>query len=248
MSKRNAARVYGKAARLFGGALLVLVGTAWGGAPAPGVSAQDSDAALLGSLRQLRDVFLERIDEEGYKLCPAPKIELGDPPSFGQYLPERNTVVIGAWSHLASHERQGFEAMAQSMGGQASARSVFENGTNRWVFVHELAHWWQTCRHMTRKDSYGEDNGANRIALAFWRERDARFATGIVQGFTALWSSMPSPVPAGESPQSYLDANFAKLAHGDTYTWFQGEMIRTLALESPVPSFHKALSQPLYPW
>ena len=202
---------------------------------------------MLAQLTQLRDAFLRRIDAEGYKLCPAPQIELGDPASFGHFVPERNTVMVGAWTHLAPEERQGFEAMAQSMGGDATGRSVFENGANRWVFVHELAHWWQACRHQTRPQSYAAENGADRIALAFWRERDPRYAVGIVHGYRALLTSMPSPVPEGEAPPQYYDANYAKVSQGNADPWFQATMIAALAEEQPAPSLHRALSQPLYP-
>jgi hypothetical protein len=213
--------------------------------PAP---ADASDAAVLRRLTRLRAVFLKRIDEEGYALCPAPQIELGDPGTFGRYLPERNVVLIGTWSHLSAPEPQAFETMAQTLGGEASAQRVFENGTHRWVFVHELGHWWQACRQLARPQSYAAENGANRIALAFWREREPRFAAGIVHGFAALLGSAPSPLPDGQPAQGYFEANFRAIAQTDAYTWFQGKMIVELAAEMPPPSLHRALSQPLYPW
>jgi hypothetical protein len=226
------------------GLLGLVVCTALGAAPA---AAPDPEAAALAQLTQLRDAFLKRIDAEGYKLCPAPQIELGDTPSFGHFVAERNTVVVAAWTHLEPEERKGFEEMAQSMGGNATGRSVFENGTNRWVFVHELGHWWQACRHQTRPQSYAAENGADRIALAFWRERDPRYAVGIVHRYRALLTSMPSPLPEGEGASTYYDANFAQVSWGNAYTWFQATMIAALAEEQPAPSLHRALSQPLYP-
>jgi hypothetical protein len=207
----------------------------------------DGDAAVLSQLERLRDAFLKRIDAEGYKVCSAPRIELGDPPSFGHFSAERNTVAIAGWSHLTTEERQGFEQMARQMGDAASGRQVFENGTNRWVLLHELGHWWQSCRHQERPQSYAAENGADRIALAFWREHDPRYATGVVHGYHALLSSMPSPVPQGQSAPAYFDANVAQMSQGNAYTWFQASMIAELAEEQPAPSLHKALSQPLYP-
>ena len=229
------------------GALLLAAPAGFPARAAIPAAAADADAAVLAQLTQLRDAFLRRIDAEGYKLCPAPQIELGDPAAFGHFVPERNTVMVAAWTHLTPEERKGFEEMAQSMGGDATGRSVFENGANRWVFVHELAHWWQACRHQTRPQSYAAENGADRIALAFWRERDPRYAVGIVRGYRALLSSMPSPVPEGEAPPTYYDANYAKVAQGNADTWFQATMIAALAEEQPAPSLHRALSQPLYP-
>lgn len=213
--------------------------------PAPAVD-EGSDAAIVARLTQLRDDFSRRVGEVGYKPCAAAAIELGDPPSFGRYLAKRNTLQIGAWSHLSDEEKKAFEDMAQHMHGEATARSVFENGTYRWVFVHELGHWWQGCQHKMRPRTYAEENGANRIALAYWHEVDPRFAGGIVRGFRGLVNSRPSPVPAGQSPQHYLDANFVKIAHSDDYVWFQGKMVADLAEMAP-PSFHEALANPLYP-
>ncbi|MBS0378370.1 MAG: hypothetical protein JSS29_07790 [Proteobacteria bacterium] len=199
-------------------------------------------------LEQRRDQFLRRIAEEGYHPCPPPRITLADTPSFGNYRPESNEIVVASWQTLTSEERQDFAQMAKEIGGRATAVSVFEGGTYRWVFMHELGHWWQACVKQTRPSSYEEENGANRIALAFWREQDPHFAAGIVHGFEALVRAVPSPVPAGSTPQQYLDAHFTELAKGDTYTWFQAESIASLAHEEPPPSLHKALSQPLYPW
>ncbi len=88
----------------------------------------------------------------------------------------------------------------------------------------------------------------SRIALAFWREQDPKFAQAVVRGSVALTQQMTSPIPAGQSVQSYVDAHFADISKGDTYTWVQATSIVSLADESPNPSFLKALSQPLYPW
>ncbi len=210
-------------------------------APAP-------DAKVLKELSARRDRFLERVDAEGYPGCPAPRIVLADIPSFGNYLAKRNEVVVASWSSLSDEERRGFAQLAAALGARATAVSVFEGGTYRWVFMHELGHWWQACRRQTRPNSFEEENGANRIALAFWREEDPRFAHGIVQAFAALVRSAPSPLPAGAALQDYADAHFQQLAQGDTYTWLQAQSVSALAQESPAPSLHKALSQPLFPW
>jgi hypothetical protein len=228
---------------LLAAALVIGAALARAAPPAP----PQDDAAVLGQLEGLRDALLRRITEEGYRSCATPHIELGDPASFGRFDAERNTLVIAGWTHLTDAERQGFDEMAQQMGGAANGRQVFENGTNRWVLVHELGHWWQFCRHQVRAQSYAAENGADRIALAFWREHDPRYATGVVHGYRALLSSMPSPVPQGQSAPAYFDANATAVSQGNAYTWFQASMIAELAEEQPPPSLHKALSQPLYP-
>ncbi|HUA89720.1 MAG TPA: hypothetical protein VL994_09810 [Steroidobacteraceae bacterium] len=228
--------------------LITLPATAAAPAAAGGAEKATPQSQVRRELEQRRDTFLHRIAAEGYHPCAAPQITLADTPSFGNYRAERNEIVVASWQTLTSEERQDFAQMAKQIGGRATAVSVFEGGTYRWVFMHELGHWWQSCVKQTRPNSYEEENGANRIALAFWREQDPQFAAGIVHGFEALVHAVPSPVPPGSTPQQYLDAHFAELAKGDTYTWFQAESIATLAHEEPPPSLHKALSQPLYPW
>jgi hypothetical protein len=206
-----------------------------------------SDAQVRQDLTRLRNLFARGAFAEGYRACPLPSITLHDTPSFGNYLPEKNEIVLASWASLSKEERDEFAQMAAQIGGRATAVSVFEGGTYRWVFVHELGHWWQSCRQQVRPNSFEEENGANRIALAFWRRQDPRFAEGIVHGFEALIHDFPSPVPEGQTLQEYVDANFETVAKGDTYTWFQASSIAALAAEDPRPSFHKALSQPLYP-
>jgi hypothetical protein len=207
-----------------------------------------SETQVRQQLMRLRDLFVTKAVAEGYRACPAPRITLRNTPSFENFIPETNEIVVATWDSLSNAEREDFAGIAARIGGRATAVSVFEGGTYRWVFVHELGHWWQSCRQQTRPNSFEEENGANRIALAFWRQQDPQFAEGIVHGFQALAHAFPSPVPTGQTLQEYSDANFASISHGDTYTWLQASSIAALAAEDPAPSFHKSLSQPLYPF
>ena len=130
-----------------------------------------ADKATLAQLVRNRNTFLRRAAEEGYTTCPAPGVELGLAPGFARFRPESNTVVVATWSRLEPEQRERFEHLAQSMGNKQSAQATFEDGRQRWLFVHELGHWWQGCRQQVRRASCGAEDGANRIALAFWRER-----------------------------------------------------------------------------
>jgi len=241
-------RIRRACARAGHGLLLLAAGAAFAQSPAPAAAPapEGSDEAIVARLTRLRDDFMQGVSASGFKPCKAPAIALGDPPSFGHYEPRRNAVLIGAWTRLSASEKEGFEEMAKRMGGDADARTLFENGTYRWVYVHELAHWWQSCRHKVRPGTWAEESGASRIALAYWHVRDPHFASGIVRGFRSLVSSTPSPVPQGQTPQQYLDANFTKIARGEAYAWFQGQMVVELT-QAPPPTFHDALAQPLYP-
>lgn len=85
--------------------------------------------------------------------------------------------------------------------------------------------------------------GANRIALAYWREQDPGFATFISDFFKKLLASTPSPVPAGEQVEPYFNANYQKLGPSPAYPWFQARMIVTATEESPAPSLKAVLAQ-----
>ena len=124
---------------------------------------------------------------------PGTAIKLGDPASFGGFDPDSNTVLVVTWSRLGPEQRQRFENLAEHAGGGQGAQAMFEDGTYGWVFVHELGHWWQSCRQLTRSHSYGAENGANRIALAFWREQDPPFAAPEARNL---------PLPAGRYSKS----------------------------------------------
>ena len=230
-------------ARAFAG--LLIAGSASGAADA--AQPPQADAALIRELGELRDAFVKRIDEEGYRLCPRPRIELGAVPAGGRYQPQRNLIIITPWSQLSAAQQQGLAGVIPGAGPEA-ARAVYESGTYRWVLLQELGHWWQDCRQMARPQSYAAESGANRMALAFWRERDPRFAAGIVQGAVELLNAVADPLPAGEGAQEWLDAHFSEALPSSTYAWLQAQMIATLSQESPRPSFHKSLSQPLYPY
>lgn len=189
-----------------------------------------SEATIVAQLSTLRAAFMRRIDEEGYRLCAAPRLERDDAPGLTRYLPERDAIVIGA----------GVAA--------PQAAPLPEYGDYAWSFVHELSHWWQDCRRQARPRAYGAEAGANRIALAFWRERRPRFAQAVVQRSQDVLQAIGDPLPAGESAQAYLAAHAEAPVDDGTARWLQAQMIATLAREQPAPSFHKALSQPLYPW
>jgi hypothetical protein len=227
--------------------LLVLAGAA--GPPAVAAqAAADSEPAVLARLRHTRDTFIRRAGEEGYRVCPAPVIALGDPPAFGRFDAQQNTLTVAVWSALAPAQRERFVNLAAHSGGHDTPAAMFADGIYGWVLVHELAHWWQACRHSVRERSYGAEAGANRIALAFWREQDPGLAARMLATFAYLRTAIESPVPPELPKAQYLDDHFLAIAQGRGYLWYQADMGVELAAEQPAPSFHKALSQPLYPW
>jgi hypothetical protein len=184
---------------------------------------EHSDAAVAEPLPALRARFMRRIDEEGFRVCAPPAIRAVEGPVPARYDATTDALAVGAAAAAA-------------------------DAATRWAFVHELGHWWQACRGQGRPGAYAAASGADRIALAFWREQDPRFAAAVVEQARRDLLTPPRELPAGASPEQYLDASPPLACDPATCRWLEARMIVELAGETPAPSFHKSLSQPLYPY
>jgi len=201
-------------------------------------------AATTARLTALRDAFVQQAKLVGSSCTlDAPKIEITNVPSFGNYEPVGNTLRVSAWWLLDANQKQFFFHLAGPNADEDAAHRVFEHGTYGWVFVHELGHWWQACiGSAQRMTHYQREYDANRIAAAYWREHDPRLLQGLTAGFAHMLDGAPNPVPAGQTPEEYFDENYAKLARSADYTWFQARMVTDVNAETPAPTFSDALS------
>jgi hypothetical protein len=200
-------------------------------------------AETMEQLVGVRDAFVQRIAAVGLNCAIAPPNILIQPvPSFGNYDPATNTLQTPAWQQLTTEERGLFFRLAGPGANEDAARHFFETGTHRWVFMHEMGHWWQACRHISQEQQhYRIEYGANRIAAAYWREADPEILAIMAPAFEHSFSSMPNPVPAGQSAEKYLDDNYERLGPTPAYRWYQSRMIVAINEEKPAPSFLQAL-------
>ncbi|MGC1423885.1 MAG: hypothetical protein WA354_07380 [Terracidiphilus sp.] len=200
-------------------------------------------AATTAKLAALRDAFVQEAVREAKSAgsactLDAPKLEIADIPSFGNYDPASNTLRVSAWWLLNADQKELFFHLAGPNADDQAANRVFNNGTYSWVFVHELGHWWQACFDSAQnKTHYQREYDANRIAAAYWREHDPALLQGLVAGFTRILAGAPNPVPAGQTPEEYFNANYEKLAHSSDYVWFQARMVTDVNAEIPPPTF-----------
>jgi hypothetical protein len=203
-------------------------------------------AATLAKVTALRDAFVQKINAAG-RTCPfaPPAIVMGDVPSFGRYEGSTNTLQTSEWSKLSADGRALFFRAAGAGATEETARAVFEEGTHRWVFVHEMGHWWQACnKAIEGRSHYQVEFGANRIALAYWRETDPGFAEKMIAQFQGRLERAPNPVPEGQPVNKYFDENYGALGPTPAYRWFQYRMTGTAAAESPHPTFAQTLAMP----
>jgi hypothetical protein len=204
-----------------------------------------SDAETMAKLVVLRDAFIADIKAAGYtpKLT-APQILFDNPPSHGNYDEKTNVVRIAVWRMLTPTERERYERLAALTRGTFTAEQLFDEGVHRWVFSHELAHWWQACQGKFGGDHWAVEYGANRIAAAYWRAHDMVLMERVVRAEKRMEAAEQSPVPAGSDIKNYFDANWDTISPAPVYRWYQAEMILQVVAEIPLPSFKDALATP----
>jgi hypothetical protein len=114
---------------------------------------------------------------------------------------------------LPPEQRAVFEGFAHQQGNGMTGERFFQLAVYQWIFVHELSHWWRACQHVTA-EPYENEKATNRLASAYWRERDPEFYQFMLSVFKGLLAHSPSPVPPGQAKEKYLNDNYQKLPGG----------------------------------
>jgi hypothetical protein len=200
-------------------------------------------SATLAQVEAVKDSFVKSVAAAGRTCSIAePKIVIKDVSSFGSYDPETNTLQTPAWEQMTDQEKALFYHAVRPDTSEAAAREEFEKGVHHWVIVHELGHWWQACRGASTGSShYATEFDADRIAAAYWRERDPSIVAHQRAVFDAIVTRWPNPLPAGQDSVTYFNANYEKLGPTRNYIWFQAQMCLKAIDEKPAPTFTEAL-------
>jgi hypothetical protein len=206
----------------------------------PAIRGQTSKDSIVRRQAALRDDYIHKIKAMGFipSLSP-PKIILDNPRSWGNYDDSANTIETCDWHTLPPEQRAVFADFANKKGNGMTGERFFQLAVYQWIFVHELSHWWRACQHQTA-EPYENEKAANRLASAYWRERDPSFYKFMLSVFSGVVGNSPSPVPPGQSKEKYLNDNYQKLPGGQAYSWYQSIMIIEVSQEIPV-SFEEAV-------
>jgi hypothetical protein len=209
--------------------------------------------AAMAQMLSLRDAFVKAAAGSGMACpIPPPAITLTDIPSYGNYDPDTNSLQTPIWELLKPEERALFYRLARQPSGgdpdESAARREFEIGARRWVFIHEMGHWWQACRKVNDgRKPYAFEYEADRIAAAYWRETDPEVARHMQPIFHGLMEHAPNPVPSGKDTAAYFNDNYEKLGPTPAYIWFQSQMCDRAFAEKPPPSFLQTLRETGHP-
>jgi hypothetical protein len=188
----------------------------------------------------LRNDFIRRIEAMGYhpRLNP-PEIVMDNPQSFGNYEDGTNTLHTSNWQTLAEGDKELFIRAGKRYG--MTGENYFESSAHRWIFVHELGHWWRASQKQVT-DSYSSEMAANRIDIAYWRETDTAYSAFSRLRFENYVKLMPNPVPQGQDKKQYLNDNYGQLPV-QAYIWYQATMILDGYNEMPIASFKESIAR-----
>jgi hypothetical protein len=201
-----------------------------------------SNDALRAQLTMLRDSFVDAIQAAGFKpSIDPPQIALDNPPSFGRYDSGSNLLHIASWATLEPAGEARFTRLKALLNDPRSPEEIFDDSVHRWIFIHELGHWWQSCQHKDEGERYAVEYGANRIAVAYWRMKDPAYMQQRTEHFRAIVNLIPNPLPDSQSKEKYFNEHFATIAGTPAYTWFQANMVVDVSTENPQPTFKQAL-------
>ena len=212
------------------------------GAKADTAAAVEANRA---GMTAVRDAFVKATVDAGFTCSIAPPtVVVMDVPSYGNYDVEKNVVETPAWELMSERSKGLIYQLAGPGATEEAARAEFEMDSYHWVFVHELGHWFQACRGLPHDGRHWEkESGANRIAAAYWRERDAAVVPHMRAAFEQVMSHAPNPVPAGQDVETYFNANYEALGPTPAYIWFASKMSLIMLDEQPAPTFKQVLAQ-----
>jgi hypothetical protein len=204
------------------------------------IFAQSSDTTLK-QLMTLDHNFVNEIKSFGFTpRLPAPQILIDNPRSFGNYDDSLNVLHSSDWVPQPDDVKTFFKSLAINLGNGETGEDVFDQAAHKWIFIHEMGHWWRRCQN---KDTlpYDEETAANRIAIAYWRKYEPAFMKFMMTIFSNVVNTIPSPVPVGQNERDYFNNNYNSLPGGAAYSWYQSKMIVNAYNEKPILSFKQAI-------
>ena len=213
----------------------------------------DSDPTLVG-LRLLATQVEEKVHVPGYPAFAPPKVMLdaGTGVSFFSY--GQQAVHEAQFGDLPAPMQDIWKQWSGYTTDEPSGKALFDDMFHRFFFVHELGHWMASQVIAGLPDSemsviakneannkWAREIAANRIATAWFRERDPQYLAKLVVDFRAIQAHLPDPVPAGVDEKTYFTENYQTLGQDPmAYGWYQLQMV-LLVYDEPARSFQQVL-------
>lgn len=181
---------------------------------------------LEASTQAIIDRFDQAIRDCGLSPPYVPKVSVATSANLVSYNPSTRLLQQSRWAELPPSIQGLVTAWAEAGTLGLSPEAQFGEIFNSLLVPHELGHYVAVLDgRLAREDSWTNEVLANRIAIAFWSldtEGEARIDDRVAN-FTGFLNALPNPVPVGEDPRSYFQANYAALGRDPAaYGWYQG--------------------------
>lgn len=211
----------------------------------PPIWAQQQSAPLrhdpvVDQLTVVAQDFERRAREAGSAITSAsPAIVVDTPPQLSMYKGP-NTIHTSRWEALTP-DVQGVFMRWATYAGDTTGQQLFDDMFHRFFFVHELVHWLQRQAKDDTKGAYQFELEANRVTVAYWREKDSAYLSALLVRFQRIGDRLPSPVPDGQDAEQYFNANRGMGSNPEAYGWYQTRMVVQAGAERPIRTFSETL-------
>lgn len=213
--------------------------------PAPQVAYAAEADLRLGAQAVAESFAAEVARVRGGPLAATPGIEIRNTPQLIFFNSQSNTIVLPWWNTQPPETRAVFRQFAD--GTDAGAERLFRVFFNSFLIAHEAGHWFQNKANRREATLYGNENNANRLAVAFWRTQPGgeRFLAQLEKLAADAAAHLPNPTPAGEDPADYFGANYRALAREPLkYGYYQFQFMAEALRDRRQLDFAAMVGQP----
>lgn len=170
---------------------------------------------------------------------------------------KKNGVHQTYWIDVPAGMRKTFDSWAATTSDNQTGEHLYEDLFFRFFFLHEFGHWIneqvvsqrrdakaKLARRNFARNKWEDELNANRVAVAWWRERDVQFLDRLVSDVRLILAALPSPVPPGEDDKEYFSRNLWELVKDpNKYGWYQLRMIVIAYEETPGRSYQQTIDR-----
>ncbi|NBB53080.1 hypothetical protein GVN24_32885 [Rhizobium sp. CRIBSB] len=209
-------------------ALAFTAGLAFAAASAP-VAAQTGDP-LVAQTESIIGRFVGELRACGVEPRYVPGVIVDSAPSIVSFYEGDRAVHLSRWADAPSFVRELVTAWASAGTLGLTPEQQFAEIFNSLLVPHELGHFVElSTGAYDQQDFWVGEVNANRIALAYWALDPAERARlpERIENYNRFLAALPNPVPEGEDPHAYFQANYERLSNDPAaYGWYQGAFMR----------------------
>lgn len=218
-----------------------------------GASAPSTAPSVKQIGETIRDRFIRSARACGATLPFVPAVAVDPTRSIDvHYSFDDRTVHLTDWANLDAESRAAITAWSAKGTFGLPPEGMYREMFNSFIVPHELGHYLQDIAGRWKGMSrWNAELEANRIGIAFWalQRGPEGNVEARVENITRFLDGVPSPVPAGDTPEAFLNRHYEAFSRGEpgplnamNYSWFQALMFKTALRERRQHPFCKLVA------